>query len=181
MKEQKPKKTIFNSFWQWYEKHYVVNVSVATFLFVLQIVHLYWLSADVVASRLIGRSFFELTGIWEFIIVFVDYLEIPALISVSLIYINELRKGWHWKSFIYLVFLNSQWLHILWITDTFVIQQFQETSNAALMPIWLAWLAILIDYLELPVMFDTIKKFFIAMKKKEVTEFLKEDFAKSDH
>jgi len=157
---------IFPTFWQWYERNIVLTTSIAAGLFVLQLIHLYWLFTDVVLLRLVGASFFNFSGVWEYVIIFVDYTEIPALLSVSLIYINELRKGFHVKPVFFLIFLNSQWLHILWITDEFVIGQLIEPQRTLLFPIWLAWIAIGIDYLELPVIYDTSKKAIIGIKEK---------------
>jgi hypothetical protein len=117
----------------------------------------------VVAHRSFGISFFEVSNFIQFLIIVVDYTDIPALLGVSLIYINELRQRFNWQSIIFLIFLNSQWLHIFWITDEFVVSQFIGRTGTAL-PIFLAWSAILIDYLELPVIVDTIKRFF-----KEIT------------
>ena len=58
-----------------------------------------------------------------------------------------------------MLLLNSQWIHLFWITDEVLVAQFTGTIPV-LIPIWLSWVAIGIDYLELPVMYDTIKKFF---------------------
>ena len=157
----------WKKFWDWYDRHYVLNLSIAAGLFIIQLIHLYWLSADVVALRLVNKSFFHLTGIWEIIILLVDYTEIPALITTSLIYINALRKKFSLKSILFLIFLNSQWLHIFWITDEFVVDSFTGSGPGTLLPFWLAWIAIGIDYLELPVIFDTVKNLFDALKKKD--------------
>jgi len=126
-------------------------------LFALQLVHLYWLTTDVVIFRLAGTSFFpETSGLITFLIVIIDYLEIPAIISVSLVYIHSLRKKKNTKDIWYLILLNSQWLHIFWITDEIVIESF---INQSWHPI-LIWIAILIDYLEFPIIFETIKRAF---------------------
>ncbi len=50
-----------------------------------------------------------------------------------------------------ILLINSQWLHIFWITDEILLEQ-------GILSPFLAWLAILIDYLELPVIFDTMKR-----------------------
>lgn len=163
------------TFFAWYERHYTLNVTFAALLFVIQLVHLYWLTADVVAQRLIDDSFFSPRGIFYYSILVVDYTELPALLSVSLLYINELRKGWSWKAFVFLIFLNSQWLHIFWITDEFVTSEFNGGTAAASLPAWLAWIAIMIDYLELPVIIDTLKKFAISVRELRVGRFLRED------
>lgn len=158
---------MFKNFWRWYEKYYTLNLALAAALFALQIIHLYWLTAHVVSLGIFGRSFFELTSIWQIIMVFVDYTEIPALITTSLVYIHELRKKYSFKSILYLIFLNSQWLHIFWITDEFVVEQFTSVAKTTILPLWLAWIAIAIDYLELPVIFDTIKRLYSALRKKQ--------------
>lgn len=162
---------MWSAFWRWYEQTYVLNVTIALGLFLLQIVHLIWLFGAVVWARLFGVPLFELTGIWETLIILVDYTEIPALLSVSLIYINELRKAWNWTSVMYLVFLNTQWLHLFWITDEFVVLTFNGAGTV--LPLWLAWVAIGIDYLEVPVMVDTVRKFARALREGRAGEFLK--------
>ena len=143
----------------------------AAFLFALQLVHLYWLSAHVVAHRVLGKSFFELDGVWYWLILIVDYLEIPAILTTSLVYLNEVRMGKLKHGLLYLFFINSQWLHIFWITDEFVIEQLNGRALTVL-PFWLAWMAIAIDYLELPVIFDTLKKFFALLSRKQYSEAL---------
>lgn len=166
-----------DDFFRWYERYYTVNVAVAAGLFVLQLVHLYWLSASVIAERLVGESYFSPTGIIYYAILVIDYTEIPALFSVSLIYLNELRKGFSWKPIIFLLFLNSQWLHIFWITDEFVVTAFAGGTAATSLPGWLAWAAILIDYLELPVIYDTLRKFAVSVRGQRADQFLREDLA----
>jgi hypothetical protein len=141
-------------FWAWYERNYRLNVAVASVLFLLQLAHLYWLAADPIATRLTGDGFLHLDGLVQWLIFFVDYTEIPALIAVSLVYVNELRRGFAWGPLLFLMFLNSQWLHIFWITDEYVAQ-------AGGFPGGLAWVAILIDYLELPVIFDTLRRLWL--------------------
>ncbi len=163
-------KTWIKRFFDWYERYYILNTGIAAGLFLLQLIHLYWLSADVVASRLVGHSYFELNGVWKTLILLVDYTEIPALITTSLLYIHTYRKNKDVKSILYLIFLNSQWLHIFWITDEFVVDQFLGNGAAITLPVWLAWVAIAIDYLELPVIYDTIKKLLQALKDRDAKE-----------
>jgi len=155
---------ILSSFFSWYGRNYTLNLGIAAFLFIWQLVHLYWLTTDVVFLKLFGVSFLDVKGLWEYVLIVVDYTEIPALISTSFIYIFGLAKKFSWKNILFLIFINSQWLHLFWITDEFVIQQFTDAS-AAILPVWLAWLAIFIDYLELPVIYDTLKKFFGSLRK----------------
>lgn len=149
---------LIHRFFAWYERHYRIAVTVTTVLFLLQVVHLYWLFSHVISLRLLGVSYFTPNAFWQAVIVLIDYTEIPALISTTVLYWYELRKGFSWKSILFIVLLNTQWLHLFWITDEFVVDMFQGTANETILPAWLAWIAILIDYLELPVIVDTIFK-----------------------
>jgi len=81
------------------------------------------------------------------------------------VYVNELRRGLSWKPLLLLLFLNSQWLHIFWITDEYVAG---ELSAGSALPPFLAWVAILIDYLELPVIFDTLKRLATAVRQRRL-------------
>lgn len=159
-------------FWQWYERYYTLNVSIAAGLFLLQLVHLYWLTTDVIFLRLMGESYFNPSPFWEYIIIIVDYAEIPAILSTSVVYINEIRTrtrtsnlAYHipWlRPVVFLLLINSQWLHLFWITDEFIVSRFVthglNSATTTYLPVWLAWIAIFIDYLELPVIFDTVRK-----------------------
>jgi hypothetical protein len=169
---------IWQKFWGWYERNYVLNVSIALGLFIIQIIHLSWLGGEVIAMRLLGSPLFELSGIWERVIIIVDYTEIPALFSMTLVYIDAWRRGAKWNAVVMLLLLHSQWIHIFWITDEYITEVFSKYGQTIL-PAWLAWTAILIDYLEVPVIFDTIKKLFVAIRKKEgllgVKDALKEE------
>jgi len=158
---------VWSGFWGWYERNYVLNVAMASALFLLQLAHLTWLGADPVATRLTGDSLFSLHGLLQYLIWFVDYSEIPALVAVSLVYVNELRRGFSWKALLFLLFLNSQWLHIFWITDEYVAEELGGGSTGSL-PGWLAWVAILIDYLELPVIFDTLRRLALAVRERRL-------------
>lgn len=173
------KKVMFDKFWAWYNKHLTLNISVAAGLFVLQLIHLTWLTLHVVLYRLTGTSFWDPSPFWQNIIIVVDYTEIPALFGTSLIYINEIRQnGFRIKPTWYLFALNIQFLHIFWITDEFVAQTFIPSVHGQpvlTLPAWLAWIAILIDYLELPVIFETLYKAFQSAGKGKFLKFLKED------
>lgn len=174
---QKPSMTsLFNRFFDWYERHYRLNIAIAAGLFTLQIVHLIWLTGQPLADRATGDALFTLDGPLRWLIVLVDYTELPALLSVSLVYINELRKRFTFKSMAFLLFLNSQYLHIFWITDEFVVAA--NAGESTMLPAWLAWVAILIDYLELPVIVDTLRKLAVAIKDDRLSRFLREDPAR---
>lgn len=156
--------TTLQKFWNWYEAHQPKHVLFATSIFLLQIVHLYWLTVHVVSHRLIGVSLWDPSDILQYLIVFVDYTEIPAIVLTSAVYIGDLRKKFHWKSILYLILLNSQWLHLFWITDEYVVQEFTGATIVAL-PLWLLWGAIIIDYLEIPVMIDTGRRSFSIIRR----------------
>ena len=158
---------LWQGFWEWYERHYLVNIAIAAVLFLLQLVHLYWLGAEPISLRLVDESFFSPSGFVQYLIIFIDYTEIPALIAASLVYVNELRRGGpHWRPLLFLVLLNSQWLHIFWITDEYVSNTLAGNPAAGSLPGWLAWVAILIDYLELPVIYDTLKRVAIGIRER---------------
>lgn len=161
-------------FWNWYERHYTLNVTVAAVLFALQIVHLIWLTLDPLWAKVFGDPLFVVEKPYSWPLLLVDYTEIPALVSVSLLYLNELRQGFAAKPMLFLLFLNSQWLHVFWITDEFVVTSNQAAGTTSL-PIWLAYVAILIDYLELPVIYDTFRKMLRALRGRRFGVFLREE------
>jgi len=154
-------------FWKWYESKYTLVLYITTALFLVQIVHLYWMTTDIVMFRLFGRMFFDVSEFWRLVIAFADYTEIPAIITATLLYIHNLRSGFNWKSVWLIVLINTQWLHLFWITDEIIYAQFTGTA-LVILPVWLSWIAIGIDYLELPVMADTIMKSVKSLRKKKV-------------
>ncbi len=156
---------MLSSFWRSYERHYATTLKFTTFLFLLQLFHLYWLTTHVVAIRLFGYGFFNAK--FSVLVSFVDYIEIPVMISVMVIYLRDIGLGQATeKTWLNLLFLNSHWLHIFWITDEVVLNAFTGTTLVAL-PMWLSWMAIAIDYLEIPVMVDTIMKVFKLRSSRE--------------
>jgi len=164
---------VVRRFWRWYERHDRLTIGITLGLFVLQLVHLFWLTTDVVWFRLTGDRLLSLDGAFEYAVLLVDYTEIPALLTTSLVYVNDLRKRFSWRALLFLVFLNSQWLHILWITDEFVVNT--ASTDAGLLDGWLAWLAIGIDYLELPVIVDLVRRFALSLGRGTVGSFLRQD------
>ncbi len=144
----------------WYERYYHIHLRLAAFLFGLQLFHLYWLTTHVVATISVGKSYFLFPAELSWLYALVDYTEIPAIVSVSVIYIRQVMKKKHFgRSWVYLVFLNVQWLHLFWITDEVIIAQLIGMTPIAIPPL-LAYGAIAIDYLEIPVIIDTAKKAF---------------------
>jgi hypothetical protein len=110
-------------------------------LFITQVVHLIWMTTYVIPIQL-GS-----TPLWsppEAPLALADYLELPAIVATSILYIRT--KNWKM-----LFLVNVQLFHIFWITDEFVL------NRGTLNPV-LAWIAIFIDYLELPVIVDTVRR-----------------------
>jgi hypothetical protein len=60
--------------------------------------------------------------------------------------------------------LAVQVVHIFWITDEIVYDTLFKTRLVEF-PLYIAWIAILIDYLELPVMADLFYKIIKGEKK----------------
>ena len=118
----------------------------SAFLFLTQVVHLVWMTTYVIPIKLGG------TALWsppEAPLALADYFELPAIFTTSILYLRTRN----WKM---LFLVNIQLLHIFWITDEIVL------NRQTLSPV-LAWMAILIDYLEVPVIVDTTRKFLRRM------------------
>jgi hypothetical protein len=61
--------------------------------------------------------------------------------------------------------LALQVVHIFWITDEIVYESLLG-NDLITIPLYLTWIAILIDYLEIPVMIDLFHKTFKIRKNK---------------
>lgn len=146
---------MLTGFSEWYRKNIIPNQTVVSGLFLWQVLHLYWLTTHVVAGKFLGYPIFSPSEFYQFLLIIADYVEIPALVSGTLFYLYGLNGQSFKKGVIFLILINSQWLHLFWITDEFVIAHFR--GEHPLMPAWLTWTAICIDYLELPVIFDTMR------------------------
>ena len=144
---------------KFYQKYENLGLKITFFLISLQVIHLYWLASDVVMQKLVGHNFFILPQVPVPLLVAIDYLEIPALFSGIVFYLVMLhRRDRHpLKNVLFLSLLAVQVLHMFWITDEVVYGALFNVVPIAL-PIWLVWIAILIDYLELPVIFDLFRK-----------------------
>jgi hypothetical protein len=152
-------------FWRWYQANYRLNLSIAASLFLLQVLHLFWLLTHVIFVRFGWGDWFTHFSFLNWPLVLIDYTEIPALLTTSLVYINELRTKKSLQPIIYLFLLNIQWIHILWITDEFLVENIFFTGLA-----W--WIAVLIDYLEVPVIIDTVKKLITNLQTYSVRDAL---------
>jgi hypothetical protein len=127
----------------------------------LQVLHLYWLTADVVLQRIVGQSYLGLPKGLLPLFILVDYVEIPALVSGITFYLFSILKheSYSRKNTIFLVLLAVQIVHIFWITDEIVYESLLD-NDLVKFPEYLVWTAILIDYLEIPVMLDLFHKTF---------------------
>jgi hypothetical protein len=151
------------NFWYRYEN---LNLKITFILISLQLLHLYWLTTDVVLQRIYGESFLIFPKALLPVFVVIDYIEIPALISGMTYYSLSIYKHQKnsWKNSLFLAMLAVQVVHIFWITDEIVYDAFFETRLVEF-PLYIAWIAILIDYLELPVMADLFYKIIKGEKK----------------
>jgi hypothetical protein len=151
------------NFWYRYEN---LNLKITFVLISLQLLHLYWLTTDVVLQRIYGESFLIFPKAFLPVFVIIDYIEIPALISGMTFYSLSIYKHQKdsWKNSIFLAMLAVQVVHIFWITDEIVYDTFFKTRLVEF-PLYIAWIAILIDYLELPVMADLFYKIIKGEKK----------------
>jgi hypothetical protein len=151
-------------FWTRYEN---LNLRITFILISLQILHLYWLTADVVLQRISGQSYLGLPKELLPLFIVVDYIEIPALVSGITFYLFSIFKGEPnpRKDVIFLILLALQFVHIFWITDEIVYESLLG-NDLITIPLYLTWIAILIDYLEIPVMIDLFHKTFKIRKNK---------------
>jgi hypothetical protein len=151
-------------FWTRYEN---LNLRITLILISLQILHLYWLTADVVLQRILGQSYLGLPKELLPLFIVVDYIEIPALVSGITFYLFSIFKGEPnpRKDVIFLILLAIQVVHIFWITDEIVYESLLG-NDLITIPLYLTWIAILIDYLEIPVMIDLFHKTFKIRKNK---------------
>ena len=155
---------LVQKFIDFYHRYETLGLKITFILISLQLLHLYWLTTDVVLQKIFGQSFFLVPKNLLPLFVVIDYIEIPALISGIIFYIYSIRSGEEdsKKSYLFLGLLGVQVIHIFWITDDVVYSSFFNSSFVQI-PSLLAWIAILIDYLELPVMGDL---FYKIIKKK---------------
>lgn len=156
---------LVGKFINFYHRYENLNLKITFFLISLQIIHLYWLTTDVVLQKLFAKSFFLAPKSLLPLFVVIDYIEIPALISGLIYYTYNVRRNRSSakRSYLFLGLLAVQVVHIFWITDEVVYDSFFNSSFVKL-PALLSWIAILIDYLELPVMADLFCK--VIRKKK---------------
>ncbi len=148
------------NFWTKYEN---VDLKITCILISLQLLHLYWLTTDVVLHRITGQSYLGLPPELLPLFIVVDYIEVPALVSGITFYLfSILKHEAHFrKNIIFLILLAIQIIHIFWITDEVLYESLLD-DDLVKFPIYPAWTAILIDYMEVPVMIDLFYKIFKA-------------------
>jgi hypothetical protein len=113
----------------------------AAALFVTQLIHLLWMTTYVIPVHLGHQPLWSPPAAP---LAIADWFEIPAIVTTSILYVRTRQ----WRM---LFLVNVQLFHIFWITDEIILSR--GTLNPAL-----AWVAILVDYLELPVIVDTIRR-----------------------
>jgi hypothetical protein len=152
------------NFWTKYEN---ANLKISFILISLQLLHLYWLTTDVVLQRVTGHSYFGLPPDLLPLFIVIDYIEIPALASGITFYLFSIFKheARARRNIMFLILLATQIIHIFWITDEILYESLLG-NDLVKFPVYLAWTAILIDYLEVPVMIDLFYKVFKAKKNK---------------
>ncbi len=121
-----------------------LSLKVTFVLVSLQVIHLIWLSCFVFGVHL---------PLPDIVFASIDFLEIPALVSGIVFYSAILFYYRKRKEVLYIGLLAIQFVHLWWITDTFVYIAFNFGQY-----VWLAVIAIAIDYLELPVVYDLYKR-----------------------
>lgn len=152
------------NFWTKYEN---ANLKISFILISLQLLHLYWLTTDVVLQRVTGHSYLGLPPELLPLFIVIDYVEIPALLSGITFYLFSIFKheARARRNIMFLILLAIQIIHIFWITDEILYESLLG-NDLVKFPVYLAWTAILIDYLEVPVMIDLFYKVFKAKKNK---------------
>jgi hypothetical protein len=153
---------VFTRIINFYLRYQNINLKISFILISLQLLHLYWLTTDVVIYRLTGIDYFIELSDFILLFIIIDYIEIPALVSGIIYYFFALiydkkEKEKRIKNTVLLILLAIQSIHIFWITDEIVYSTFVG-SDLIYMPEYFAWIAILIDYLELPVIYDLLKR-----------------------
>ena len=151
---------MFKKLINFYLRYQNLNLKISFLLISLQLLHLYWLTTDVVLYRITGTDYFVQASGFVLLFIIIDYIEIPALVSGITYYFFNLiynKKEKRIKNIIFLILLAIQSIHIFWITDDIVYSTFVGVDLIEI-PEYLVWIAILIDYLELPVIYDLLKR-----------------------
>lgn len=142
------------------ERYERVTTRVAFFLIALQLIHLTWLTTDVVLVKLFGDHMAVFPKALEPVQAFIDYMEIPGLFAGATVYLTAVaRHKERAKNALFSFLLLIQMVHLFWITDE-VVYEVLLNSDLIDLPEAVAWVAIMIDYMELPVIFDLFRRTF---------------------
>lgn len=133
---------------EFYVKWEGLGLRVTFILVSLQVIHLFWLTTFVVFNDPSLTLYIP-----PLLFVFIDYIEIPALVSGVVFYSLSFVSGRRKKDILFLSLLLVQAIHIGWITDAFIYMSFKFNEMT-----YLAWVAVFIDFLELAVVVDLYKR-----------------------
>lgn len=131
-----------------YRRYENLGLKITFVLVSLQVIHLIWLTLFVFEIHL---------PLPDIVFAAIDFLEVPALVSGIVFYSLLLHFSRNKKDMLYVGLLLIQFIHIIWITDTFIYMSINFNQY-----IWLAIIAIVIDYLEIPVIYDLYKRIRVA-------------------
>jgi hypothetical protein len=92
MREKLKKRNNLQSIIKFWNKYEGLSLKITLILISLQIIHLYWLTTDVVFHKIFGKSFFIFPTKLLAIFIIIDYLEIPALVSGTIFYSFKVWK-----------------------------------------------------------------------------------------
>jgi len=133
---------------------------VTLILFLTQIVHLSWLGIFILPV-VIGLEIIPFDNpILTLLFGAVDYIEIPALVTGIVFYLSvawKKDKDFN-RNMLMLILVVSQIFHILWITDEIIVETLYANNDVITFPIYMSLIAIGVDYLEIPVIIDLIKR-----------------------
>lgn len=128
-------------------------IKVSFILIALQVIHLFWLTANVTLP-LIGINEYKFND-GTVLFILLDYIEIPSIVIASTTYIVlVIRHDEILKNIFFMSLLVIQVIHIVWLTDEFIVNYFDK------LPIYLIFIVALIDYTELAVLANLGKKAF---------------------
>jgi hypothetical protein len=84
---------LLQKFIDFYHRYETLGLKITFILISLQLLHLYWLTTDVVLQKIFEQSFFLVPKNLLPLFVVIDYIEIPALVSGIIFYIYSIRSG----------------------------------------------------------------------------------------
>ena len=129
-------------------------LKISFILISLQIIHLAWLTCNVTLP--LFNYHYLMFNDGSILFVLIDYIEIPSLIIASSSYIFLILNGEkRIKNSIFTSLLLLQFIHILYLTDQFIVDYLHE------LPLIVVFFVVLIDYSELSIVWDLGKRIFV--------------------